>query len=125
MSFDLFQSRRTYNELCKWWARDERDQHDLDELVMRRIPSGEFYAKEVNPEQLQKTVIGAAFVFDKTTVTIKTPDNIMKLKNNDLVLYRGAKWLVVDVQRRHAHEQQSEFARDSECSHYYYINLRK
>lgn len=123
--FDLFQSRRTYNEPCKWWSRDERDQNESDELVMKRIPSGSFFAKETNPVSDQNTIIGGTVMFDKSTVTIKTPDNVVGLKNNDIVSYRGEKWMVVSVQTRLARNQNTYFAKNELCSHYTYIELRK
>ena len=125
MAFDLLQSRNTYNEICKWWSRLETEANDSDELIMSRLPSGVFCAKEVNPENKQNTIVGGAFMFDKTTVTIKTPDNIIGLKNNDLVLYQGEKWIVMNVQKRIAHNQQSYFANNKHCSHFSYIELRK
>ena len=125
MAFDLLQSRNTYNEPCKWWSRLETDPNDSDELVMSRLPSGSFCAKEVNPENKQNTVIGGAFMFDKTSVTIKTPDNVIGLKNNDIVLFRSEKWIVVTTQKRLSRNQQTYFANSQNCSYYTYIELRK
>lgn len=123
--FDLLQSRNTYNEPCKWWSRDEADENASDKLIMSRVPSGIFNAKEVNPETKQNTIVGNTFMFDKTTVTIKTPDNVIGIKNNDLVLYQGEKWIVVDAQKRLSRNQHTYFAKDSHCSHFWYIELRK
>lgn len=123
--FDLFQSRRGYNEYCKWWSQNESEEISFDKLVSKRVPSGCFYAKEVNPETSQNAIIGGTFMFDKTTITIKTPDNVLGIKNNDIVLFRGEKWIVIDVQKRQSHLQQSEFANDENVSHYWYISLRK
>ena len=125
MSFDLFQSRRNYNEPCKWWSRDERDELESNELIMKRIPSGTFWAKEVSPESLQNIQIGNTFMFDKTNITIKTPDNIFGLKNNDVVLFRDELWIVINVQKTKARMQQTQFAIEKNCSHYWYIELRK
>lgn len=125
MSFDLFQSRRTYNEPCKYWTRNESDEHTSDELIMNRVPSGTFMAKEITAENIQNTQIGNTFMFDRSNITIMTPDNVYGIKNNDLVMFQGEKWIVVDVQKRKAHMQQSQFASDRHCSHFFYIELRK
>lgn len=123
--FDILQSRNTYNEPCKWWSRNEADENHSDTLIMSRTPSGIFNAKEVNPETKQNTIVGNTFMFDKTSVTIKTPDNVIGIKNNDLVLYQGEKWIVVDAQKRLSRNQHTYFAKDSHCSHFWYIELRK
>ena len=125
MGLDLFQSRRNYNQLCKWWSRDERDEFESDELVHKRVPSGSFWAKEVNAEELKNNVINGSVMFDSSRVTIKSPDNCEGLKNNDLVEYQGCLWRVDNVQKKKARIQNSEFAADSVVSHYWYLNLVK
>lgn len=125
MNFDLLQSRNTYNEPCKWWSRLETDKNESDEIIMSRLVSGTFCAKEVNPESKQNTIVGGAFMFDKTTATIKTPDDVTGIKNNDLVLYQGEKWIVVSAQRKVARNQQTYFVQNKHCSNYWYIELRK
>ena len=119
------QSRNTYNETCKWWGRNEDDEYTSDELVMKRVPSGTFQAKEINPESKQNRIIGNSFMFDRTNITIKSPDDLGNIKNNDLVLFRGEKWIVVSVQRTKARAQRTFFALDKNISHYWYIELRK
>lgn len=123
--FDLFQSRRNYNEPCKWWDRDLRDQFPSDKLVMERIPTGFFMAKEVSPETERNNPIANAWLLNRSGVTIKTPDNVAGLKSEDLVLYQGEKWIVTNVQKIKARMQQTQFATDKNCSHYWYIELRK
>ena len=125
MGFDLMQSRNTYNETCKWWTRNEDDEYTSDELVMKRVPSGHFQAKEINPESKQNRIIGNAFMFDRTNITIKSPDNLENIKNNDIVLFRGEKWIVSSVQKTKARAQRTFFALDKNVSHYWYIELRK
>lgn len=125
MGFDLMQSRNTYNETCKWWTRNEDDEYTSDELVMKRVPSGHFQAKEINPESRQNRIIGNAFMFDRTNITIKSPDNLEKIKNNDIVLFRGEKWIVSSVQKTKARAQRTFFALDKNVSHYWYLELRK
>ena len=58
-------------------------------------------------------------------VTIKTPDNVYGLKNHDWVEYCGEIWMVMNVQKVKARMQQTQFATDRHCSHYFYIELRK
>ena len=123
--FDLFQSRRNYNEPCKWWSRNESEDNSSDELIMKRIPTGTFMAKEITAENFQNTQIGNTFMFDRTNITIQTPDDVYGIKNNDLVLYQDEKWIVINVSKRKARMQQSQFASDRYCSHYWYIELRK
>ena len=125
MSFDLFQSRNTYNEPCKWWKRDERDQFDPDELVFKRVPDGTFMAKEVSPQRDQNIQVGGSFMFDRTSVTIKSPDNLEDIKSEYIVEYQGEKWIVVSVQKSKARMQNTFFAADKNCSHYWYLELRK
>lgn len=136
MSFDLFQSRRNYNEKCVWWSRDERNEYledDLgnieisnsDELIMRRTPSGYFMAKQENAVMKRENTLYNIYSTEKTTTTVKTPDNVEGIKQKDLVLFRGEKWIVAGVQKVQARVQQREFASDKNCSHYYYIELRK
>lgn len=125
MGMDLFQSRRNYNEPCRWWTRREEDGYDSDEIIMQRVPSGKFDAKEVTAEQNQHNIIGDTFMVDRTSVTIKTPDDVYGLKDNDLVEYQGEKWLVQSVQKGKFRSQSTLFATDKNCSHFWYIELRK
>lgn len=125
MGFDLFQCRQGYNERCKWWARDERDKYEADELIAQRIPSGTFSAKEVAPENDQDAIIGGLFMVDKTTTTIKSPDNLEGIKSEYLVEYQGEIWRVVTAQKVKARKQNTFFADDKHCSHYWYLELRK
>lgn len=125
MSFDLFQSRRNYNEPCKWWSRNEDEQFEDDELILKRIPTGTFMAKEVSPEMERDNPVANAWLLQRSGITIKTPDNIMGMEANDLVYYDGQKWMVVTYQKIKARMQQSMFASDKNCSHYWYIELRR
>lgn len=125
MSMDLFQSRNTYNERCKWWSRNENDEYESDELVMKKVPSGTFMAKEVSPESDQDNVLGGVFLVERTMTSIKTPDNVFGIKKNDLVMFQNEKWIVLNVQKSKAKIQNTMFANDKHCSHFYYIELRK
>ena len=125
MSFDPFQSRRNYNEPCKWWSRNETDDYESDVLIMKRIPTGTFMAKEVSPETERDNPIANAWLLHRSGVTIKSPDNLWGISADDLILYQGEKWIVVSVQKIKARMQQTQFASDRHCSHYWYIELRK
>ena len=125
MSFDPFQSRRNYNICCKWWSRAQYADIEEDELVFNRVPSGHFYAKEVSAEADTDSVIGGVFMLDRTNVTIKSPDDLGKIQSKDLVEYQGEKWVVVSVQKSKARLQKTYFASDKNCSHYWYLELRK
>ena len=125
MSFDLFQSRRNYNEPCKWWTRNESEDFTDDELIHKRVPSGTFMAKEVSPETERDNPIANAWLLLRSGTTIKTPDNIMGIQPEDIVYYAGEKWIVVSIQKIKAKMQQTEFSMDKNCSHYWYIELRR
>lgn len=125
MAFDIFQSRRTYNIKCTWWSRDERDEYPTDEYKSKRIPSGYFWAKEVNAEQVKNNVVGGTFRFDVTHVTIKTPDNCSGIKSEDIIEYQGSLWRVDDIQKKKARMQSTEFSKVDYVPHYWYLSLVK
>lgn len=122
---DISKSRRTYNILCRWWHRNEDDENTPDEIIYKRTPSGAFWAKEAVPEQDRDNIVGGVFLFDSTHVTIKTPDDCFGIESKDLVEYEGEYWLVVSVQKSKARIQNTMFARERYCSHFWYIELRK
>lgn len=125
MSLDIFQSRVNFNELCRWWTRNESDTYEPDDLIIKRIASGQFHAREVSAEIRQDAVAGNEFMFDKTTITIKSPDDLSMIKNRDLVEFQGEIWNVQNVQKTKAKIQNTFFADDKHCSHYWYLELRK
>ena len=132
MGFDLFQSRRNRNERCRWWARNEADEYEEDELIYQRVPSGYFYASEVNAETQDDNIIGGIFNTDKTSVVIMSPDDLSSLysvqqdiRNKVIVQYQGELWRVDNVQKRKARIQNSEFGRIASISHYWYLSLIK
>jgi hypothetical protein len=125
MPIDIFQSRRNYNERCQWWSRNEDDKYADDRLIMKRVPTGTFMAREISPQQLQNSVFGGEFMLEKNTITIKSPDNLEGIKANDLVEYLDEKWIVANVQKSKARIQNTAYAKNSKCSHYWYIELRK
>lgn len=125
MSIDIFQSRRNYNELCRWWSRSEDDAYSDNTLIMKRVPTGTFMAKEVSPEQIQDVVIANSFMFEKNSITLKSPDNLIGIKCDDLVEYQDEMWIVSNVQKSKAKIQNTQYALSRNCSHYWYLELRK
>lgn len=131
MGFDLFQSRRNFNERCSWWSREESGIYEEDMLVYReKKPSGVFYAKEANAEVQGDNLIGGIIMAEKTSVTIMSADDltslynhIYDLKDKVLVEYQGQIWRVDSVQKRKARIQNSEFANIRRVSHYWYLSL--
>lgn len=126
MALDIYNSRATYNEKCFWWQRNENDEEfDLDELVMKRVPTGSFMAKEVSPLRKQDVQIGGVFEIERHSITIKSPDDLSTIAEKDLVKFRGEMWKVLSVQRSKARNQNTFFASDKNCSHYWYLELNK
>lgn len=122
MAIDRFQSRRNYNEYCRWWSMEDGDD---SELAHDRIADGSFWAKKAAAEDVTDVIVGGAFMFDKDAVTLKTPDNLDGIREHDLVEYRGEKWLVTSVQKSDARLQNTQYAKESACSHFWYVGLRK
>lgn len=122
---DLRQSRKGYRERCRWWTRTEDDEDTPDELIMKRIPSGEFMAREENPESLRNNIVGGVFLIDNTHVTIKSPDNLEAIKSEDIVEYMGQKWRVTSVQRTKSQVRNTDFGSINNYQHYWYVELRK
>jgi len=126
MPIDIYNSRATYNDKCTWWSRNESEEDiELDELVMKRVPTGSFMAKEVSPLRKQDAQIGGVFQVEKHTITIKSPDDLSSIVQKDLVKFRDEFWIVVSVQRSKSRNQNTFFASDKNCSHYWYLELSK
>ena len=125
MAFDLFQSRRNMNERCRWWTSNKSDEIDPDELIYKRIPSGKFYAREVNTESYDDNIIGGIIMIDRTSVTIMSADDLGRIKSEDIVEYQKQIWRVDSIQKKKFRIQNSEFARNENVSHYWYLTLIK
>ena len=125
MGFDLFQSRRNMNEHCTWWTRLEGEDIEESKLIYKRVASGTFSAQEVSSETSDNNVIGGTFMVRKTSVTIKSSDNLSDIKPNDWIDYQGEIWRVENVQKKKARIQNSEFGKPSSVSHYWYLSLIK
>lgn len=125
MGLDLFQSRNTYHEYCRYWNRDERDIYDNSELAQKRVPSGHFWAKEIASHVNEDQVVAGVFLFEKNTITIKSPDDLSSIKANDVIEFRGEIWRVDNIQKKQFKIQSNEFSIPSKVSHYWYLNLIK
>ena len=125
MAIDIFNSRATYNIKCRWWSRNENDDFDLDEMVYERVATGSFRAKEVAPLRKQDAQIGGVFEIEQHFITIKSPDNLSTIREKDIVEFNGELWLVSSTQRSKARNQNTFFAKDKNCSHYWYLELSK
>lgn len=125
MAFDLFQSRRNFNEHCRFWTRNESEKYDECELVYKRVASGSFWAKEVNAEVTNDNIINGVIILDRTSVTIMSPDNLEDITSRDVVEYQGELWRVENCQKRKAKIQNREFGKVSSVSHYWYLTLIK
>lgn len=122
---DLFTSRRECFEKCMYWHRNPNEDIDNDELVMSRKPSGIFYAKEITPHTVTNNIVAGSFMFDSSSIVLKTYDSITDIKNNCLVKYQDEVWIVEDVQKQHIRNKNSEFAKEKDTSHAYIIRMRK
>lgn len=125
MGIDIWTSRRDCFEECKWWNRDEDNFIENDELIHQIPPTGIFYAKEYSPEIRDSSVIAGVFMFDRQSVTLRSTDDLNNLHKNAMVLYKGEKWIVDNIQKKQMRNRATEFADDSNVSHCWYIQMRK
>lgn len=117
---DIKLGRRGDYDLCKYWVRDESDE-DLSEFVRKTTPSGRFYCHEVTAEILQKNQLNNLFMFDASSITIRTRAAI-KIKQGDAVQYNDDIWIVKDVQFVPVHKN-NQFMKNP--SGFTYIQLQK
>lgn len=102
---DLWGSRRTSFERCEWYQRDEKATKDLSKIAYKDKPSAIFYAKEANAASYRKQELGGVFLGDESVVTISTQDILNGIKGGDRVKFRGALWIVTDIQQSEEHKQ--------------------
>lgn len=121
---DLETSRRDMFALCKYWLREENpDLIPVSELAYKRIPDGEFYAKEVNSLSIDSQVFGEAFMMRQQNITLKTNDNVSRLKQNDIILYDDHIYRVESIQENKI-KKQNQYRMKSSCSSTYFITLK-
>lgn len=120
---DINTSRRDMFDLCQYWSQDNNaDIVPYDQIVYNRRPTGEFYAKEENSLSVQNQVVAGTFMFEETTVTLKTNDDTKTLKRNDIVRYDNKYYRVETIQQIKI-KKQRQFLR-SNYSTTTYISLR-
>ena len=115
---DLFHSRRSNYNKCKFWIRDERNQSGSpSQWVLMNQPSGWFYAKPISVKSNQANVVNGTWMLDSNHITLETDDDVPDIKRGCIVEYDNQNWLVEAVQRE-VHNKESEF-----CKHidYKYI----
>ncbi len=110
---DLCMGRRTSFLECEFWSVDERDLIPADQICHTRIPTGMFFAKEINSYSTENQIIESSFMAEQKTVTLETHDNIktpVPLKRNDIVkfndeVYRVDKLQVNPVRKQNQYMQ--------------------
>ena len=107
MAIDLYQSRRAKFNRCVFYNCDPNI--DL-ELLYKKQPAGIFYAVEVSPKRQDGNNIGNGFRIDRNNITVETDDDVDNLANDNVVIFKGQKWIVVDIQFNIAIKR-SEFSR--------------
>lgn len=122
----LYTSRRTKFIKCKFWSQDENEDYvSRNEILYNIVPTGKFYAEEANPYSNSNDVIGNDFMFDSNSITLKTTDDVSKIKVNDKVWTDDDKfWIVTDVQKS-VMKKQRNYMKGKYCNAEYYISLRR
>lgn len=118
----MFTSRRDKHKLCIYWKQDESEYYDKNEIGYLKKPEGKFYAKEVNAQQDSSQTVGGVFMFDSSTVTLKTDDNVSNINKNDIVKYNDEMWRVVSIQKKPIRKN-AQFMKKSIYT--YFIDLKK
>ena len=123
---DLYTSRRTHFIKCKFWNQDENENYvSKNEILYNTIPTGIFYAKEANAYSNDNNTVSGDFMFDTTTITLITQDDISKMKVNDRVLTDDNNfWIVTNVQKNPLKKQRN-YMKSKYCNAEYYISLRR
>lgn len=106
---DLNESRRANYEKVDYWKRDEDTSMTTSELVTKKRTSGSFYATEMNPKSDTNNIVDNSFLFDDSSITLMTRDDVTGLAQNDIVRYENELWMVTSVQRRKI-KKRSEFS---------------
>ena len=113
-NIDLFHSRRTNYDRCVYWIRDESDAIGTPEQwIVKRKPSGHFYAKEISAKSSQMDVLNGVWAFDKDHITLETDDDVSDISRGTFVRYADELWLVESIQRE-IHRKESEFNRHTD-----------
>lgn len=122
-SVNIFHSRRTNFQECKYWVREEDEKiGDASQWILKKTPAGTFWAKEISPRLNQMNQLAGVFAFDKDTITLESSDDLSDIAQGCIVLYNGKVWFVKDVQCR-VFNKETQFS--SEITYKYYINIRR
>ena len=121
MSIDIYHSRRTNFKKCYYYVRDEKI-NDLAKFVLMKQPEGHFYAKPYTPNSRQNQDLANTFRMSENQLTIETSDDVVDLKENNVVLYDGKPFVVVGIQRKECLKE-SQYRSQHYCTTY--ISLRR
>lgn len=117
---DIYQSRRDYFLSVQYWLRNEKVETN-SEYILNTIEDGTFYAKYLAPESSEKQQIDNMFSFDASNTTLKTEDNVGRLKQGDVVKFNNENWLVINVQKL---KKINNLQYDNNGSAYYYLSIK-
>lgn len=118
---DLFHSRRTAYQECKYWIRNNTISPS-SEYVLKNTPSGTFFAKEISPQYNQFNNFANGFSFNKDGITLVSDDDLHEITVGSIVLYNNKAWNVDNVQKE-VHRKETEF--NIEVDYKYYLTLRR
>lgn len=96
-SFDLWTGRRDYTETAKFWSN--KLNKNLNEITKVDIPTGVFKCKQENATAVNHDDIGNKFRYQEQTLTIKTLDNVSKMKVDDIIKFRNEFYRVDKIQK--------------------------
>lgn len=120
---DLYASRRDRFIECKYWLKiKDKNIVKPNQIIFNTIPTGSFYAKEVNPYSKNNQVIAELFMLKEESVLISTCDDVSGLELNDRVEMDEKKYRVNSI-------QESPFKKNRQFStsitKEYFIELRR
>lgn len=118
---DTYYSRRGKFNLCQYWERDEEGVGNSEEYTYYNIPTGCFYAEQVNSENIQLQMIDA-FMADEHHIMISTNDYVPGMHPNCLVKWDGQIWRVENAQPK-IRKKQSEYS--PRFDYQWFIELRR
>lgn len=120
---DLRTSRRDYFLHCEYWSQIEDENYvETNEIIHSRIPTGTFYAKELNAYTIESQNISNLFMAESKNITIHTFDDVSDLQRNDIVKIDDVVYRVDNIQKTPV-KKQRQFLRNS-YSMSYTISLR-
>lgn len=122
---DLWSSRRDMFIKCEYWSQDrsELDQYSNSKVVYNSVPTGFFYAKEVNSYSTSNQVIAESYMVEENSITIMTRDDVSNLKRNDIIRFEETIYRVDSIEKEPIKKQRNYMS--SGLSFTYYISLRR